>query len=212
MAYEPYTVITYEKYRCNRPDESLHTEVENMSSSDKSTLFKEIGLQVCQYTYNKRLNQGTSGNTRYKIYMSFTKHTCCSVSAEVINGKITRMYFSDILIEKNLISGGYTIKEIKSYKINQGNVPNLIYFADKGSTYGLKFTTRTTIPYKLPLIGISNKKVFLSVRSSFIEGPHLDIYEQDYLFSWKTDNDPEREKYENMIRNPSDGYDYIPVT
>ena len=42
-----------------------------------------------------------------------------------------------------------------------------------------------TSPYKLPIIGISNKKLFLPRLSFFIEGPHVNLYKQNYLFDWR---------------------------
>lgn len=200
MATIPYR-IEYDTYRINRPNESLHKEVRN-----KRDLFKKIGEKVCQYTYNidKELVEKESDVKQYNIYISFTKHTCCAMSAELIKKKIVRMYFSDIEVIKE--NGEYKIIEIKSYKYNTGNIPDIQYFANSNSTFGLKFTNSTNLPYKLPLIGISNKKVFLPPRSCFLEGKHEDLYIQPYVFDWTTDNDPYNVIFENLKSNPSDGF------
>ena len=205
MAVNPYR-IEYDTYRINRPNKSLYAEVRN-----KKELFREIGKKVCQYTYNidKELSEERTNGNQYNIYISFTKHTCCAMSAELINKKIVRMYFSDIEVIKE--NGIYKITEIKSYKYNTGNVPEIQYFADKGSTFGLKFTTKTTLPYKLPLIGISNKKVFLPPRSYFLEGKHENLYIQPYLFDWTKDGDPNNTIFENLQSNPSDGFTFYIV-
>ena len=150
------------------------------------------------------MKEKESGEKQYNIYISFTKHTCCAMSAELIKKKIVRMYFSDVEVIKE--NDEYKITEIKSYKYNTGNIPDIQYFANSNSTFGLKFTNYTTLPYKLPLIGISNKKVFLPPRSCFLEGNHEDLYIQPYLFDWTTDNDPYNIIFENLKSNPSDGF------
>lgn len=217
MEEENYIRIEYDKYQCDHPDESLYNEVRG-----NRTLFNTIGIEVCERTYNIKITNTMNSNLKkYRIYISFTKHICCSISAEFINNKITRMYFSDITVIKE--DNDYIIKEIKSYKINIGNVPNLRYIAENSSTYGIKFGTLISMPYKIPLIGLSNKKLFLPQRSSFIEGLHVNIYKQNYIFNWlytDTYQDPtdvnSYEYYydynisENLKSNPSDGFQYTP--
>lgn len=209
MTRVPYTQIEYDIYQCDRPNQSPYEEIRRMGNTERNQMFEYIGLQVCQYTYNKLLEKG-SGQQKYRIYITFTKHTCCCMSAEIINNGITQMWFSDVEVIKK--DENYIIREIKSYKMNKGEVPELIYFAENSSTYGLKFTKSTVMPYKWPLLGISNKKMFLPPRSMFLEGNHQDVYVQPYLFNWISDNDPNQDIYENLLSNPSNGFEYKPKT
>lgn len=176
-----YDAIQFKKYRIDRPRDKVY---ESKYKSYLESKLYTLAKVVSEYILNRTVTTGSN----YKVCIIFTKHYLCVGIFSDIRNKI--MYFFDIDVELDLENMGndMIIKEIKVYKINNGNVPNL-NFIEAGHTVGYAIgNPGDVMPEKLPIIGISNKKLFLPKLSFFIEGPHINLYKQNYIFDWKYEN------------------------
>ena len=191
----PYNTICYDKYQIDRPRDpnKVYDKDKSCNSNDpeyvytKSYLDSKLSILAkvaCEYVFNKKLK--SDGNA-YKVCIEFTKHFLCICLCWESSSK--SLYFVDIDVDlKNSTPETIKIREIKAYKLNTGNVPDLKIISED-FTVGIVFgSPGNRMPEKLPIIGISNKKLFLPKLSFFIEGPHVNLYKQNYLFDWKYAN------------------------
>ena len=207
MNFTPYKEISFRTYQLDRPNlidyKSLPGKGDRNSSELKQFL-DDLILYGCQYTYNKKLEITLSSvNCSHEAYINITKHLCVMISCEydftIYNKPISKMYLTDIYFEKDK-NEKFWIREIMSYKLNTGNVPGLNYYMN-GFTDGLWFGGSNILPDKLPLIGISENKVFIPQRSCFLEGPHVNLYKQNFNFNFFPKPPPEdAENYESNIK------------
>ena len=175
-----YDAIQFKKYRIDRPRDISKVYQSKYKSYLEGKL-KILAKVVSEYILKRTVTTGSN----YKVCIIFTKHYLCVGIFSDIRNKI--MYYFDIDVDVDLEDKNkdMIIKEIKVYKINNGNVPNL-NFIEKGHTVGYAIgNPGDVMPEKLPIIGISNKKLFLPKLSFFIEGPHINLYKQNYIFDWK---------------------------
>lgn len=189
----PYNSICYDKYQIDRPrktdrvynkgfkpDENKPEDIV-YTYSYLSGKLPTLAKLACEYVFNKKLK---SGGNAYNVCIEFTKHFLCVCLCWERSSN--SMYFVDIDVDlENSTSQTINVKQIKAYKMNMGSVPDLKTTV-KNYTVGYTFgSPADKMPYKLPIIGISNKKLFLPRLSFFIEGPHVNLYKQNYLFDWR---------------------------
>ena len=216
MSDKIYDVISFRKYQIDRPRDPNrvynpyfrpdidHPEDFVYTKSYLDGKLPTLAKLACEYAFNKKL---TSGGNAYNVCIEFTKHfLCVSLCWERSSNDI---YFVDIDVDLlNSTREQIKVKEIKAFKLNRNNLSCLNIMINSytvGYTFG---NPPNTMPYKLPIIGISNKKLFLPRLSFFIEGPHINLYKQNYLFDWRypdyySSHDPDP-------RNPDekDEYEY----
>ena len=187
MNFTKYNEISFSTYQMDRPNLLDFSFIGNKDSQPFKKFLTDVTLIACEYTYNKKLTTDLSGHARtHSAYISITKHLCVVVSCEFESGstsRISKMYLTDILLEKDPEENKLWIREIMSYKINNGNVPNMRCYCGSG-TVGLWSGTRDTFPDKLPVIGFGENKLFIPQRSSFLEGPHVNLYKQNFDFDY----------------------------
>ena len=191
MDFTPYDAINFRSYQMDRPNLLDCSSLGNRNGSVFQKFLLDVATIACEYTYNKKLTSENVGDQyTHQVYINITKHLCVCISCEyeytvdkdgkIKRNKISKMYLTDILLEKD-VEDVFWIREIKAFKLNTGNVPNLDMYM-RSYTVGLYFGGKDEIPDKLPLIGIAENKVFIPKRSAFLEGPHVDIYKQDFDF------------------------------
>ena len=217
MNFTPYDTIAFRTYQMNRPnliDPNTLPAKGDKNSIQLNQFLDDIVLDACQYTYNKKMEIINNGIKTHEAYINITKHLCVCVSCEYINdsGNIrytpAKMYLTDILFEKK-DDEHYYIREIMSYRINNGNVPSM-KFSGTGATVGLWNGDKNSYPDKLPVIGFGENKLFIPQRSAFLEGPHVNLYKQDFNFNCypnpisighpENDFDPNGENNSNNIK------------
>lgn len=203
-----YTSMVYDSYQMDRPYDPEHEYKSSTASSDpfsRESLMKvlnESALYACKYIFNSD-NFKQQGGGPYKFCMIFTKHFLCIGMCAYYDARHkedTVMYYFDIHVTYDEEKKQFVVHQMQAYKINDGKVPDLRF--DPGNeTVGLRFgrvdpSYRPGMPIKLPLIGISNKKFVISNRSDFIEGLHVPLYKQPFIFDWRY--------YKNRDPKPTD--------
>lgn len=198
-----YTSMVYESYQMDRPYDPEHVYKSDTASSDpfsRDSLMKvlrELAPHACKYIFNSD-NFEQQNDGPYKFCMIFTKHFLCvgmCAYYDKNHEEDTVMYYFDMHVTydtfmvENVEKKQFRVHQMQAYKINDGKVPDLRF--DPGNeTVGLRFGKvdpgkyKPGMPIKLPLIGISNKKFVISTRSAFIEGLHVPLYKQPFIFDW----------------------------
>lgn len=202
---------TYEWYTIPEPYELptrinwLMNEINSGDSTRRKTaeeeinpILQNIGITVLEHVYNisSKIVTGNrkTGEIMYGIFMCISRHLCIcfttigeyitaadSSSIGDLNsiGIIpTKMYMSNV----NLIltNDTYVIQYINTYKMNIGNIPGFMFRWYPSETIGIRLTDLKKS--KLPLFGISNKKLFIPEHSYFIEGSHQELYDYSFHF------------------------------
>lgn len=202
--------MVYESYQMDRPYDPEHEYKTNTPSSDpfsSASLTKvlgELAPYVCKYIFNSDNFRQQSGGP-YKVCIIFTRHFLCVGMCAYYDARHkedTVMYYFDIHVTYDKERGKFVVHQMQAYKINDGKVPN-IQFDPGPYTVGLRFGRPGSdgMPSKLPLIGISNKKFFISTCSAFVEGLHVPLYKQPFIFDWHYNN-------YNSSADPSNGAAY----
>ena len=191
--------MVYESYQMDRPYDPDHVYKTDTDSSDPFSraslmnVLQELAPHACKYIFNSDNFKQQSGGP-YKFCMIFTKHFLCvgmCAYYDKNHEEDTVMYYFDMHVTydtfmvDNVEKKQFRVHQMQAYKINDGKVPNLRF--DPGNeTVGLRFGQPGTggMPGKLPLIGISNKKFVISNRSAFLEGLHVPLYKQPFIFDW----------------------------
>ena len=192
----PYNTICYDKYQIDRlrDPEKVYDKDKSCNINDPEYVYTRSYLErkltilaqiACEFVFNKKLK--SSNDNAYNVCIEFTKHFLCICLCWERSSN--SMYFVDIDVDlRKSTSQTINIREIKAYKLNTGNVPDLKIISEN-FTVGIVFgSPGNAMPEKLPIIGISNKKLFLPNLSFFIEGPHVNLYKQNYIFDWKYAN------------------------
>lgn len=206
----PYQSMKYVSYQMDRPyDESIyygHVPADSFgglyTKAKLDSILGDLAKIVCCHVFND--NFQSNGGGKFSVCIMFTKHfLCVALCTDKTDENHKVMYYVDVHVVPEEVEEGvwkYVIYQIQAYRINDGKVPGL-FCDDGGQTVGLRFPGSNGMPDKLPLVGITNKKFFISTNSSFIEGPHVPLYKQPFIFDWHYDN-------YNSEQNPTRGVNY----
>lgn len=190
-------VIKFREYQIDRPRDSDRVYDPNFrtDTKDPDYVYTKTYLEgkllilaklACEYTFNKKLERYNSNpvNGDYNACIVFTKHFLCVCFCREKSTK--RMYFVDIDVDlPNSKQDDIKVREIKAFKLNSNGVPCLNLISENYTVGFIMGRSNSNMPYKLPIIGISNKKIFLPKLSFFLEDPHINLYKQNYIFDWR---------------------------
>lgn len=198
-----YKSMVYDSYQIDRPsqrefDSNAPTD-DPYSMNSLNKFIAGIGPEILQHVFNTT-DKFSSGSGPYRLCMITTRHLLCvGICAyyDSANPDNTKMYFVDVEFKADqkvdALTGkktnSYTVLSMRAYKLNRGEVPGL-KFGTRSETVGLRFGNPGTndMPGKLPVIGISARKLFMAEKAVFIEGLHVPIYKQPFIFDWHYEN------------------------
>ena len=217
MSDKIYDTISFRTYQIDRPrdpdriyskdfepDEN-HPEEFVYTKSYLDGKLPTLAKLACEYAFNKNLERYSSKPPKgdYNVCITFTKHFLCICFCWEKSSKT--MYFVDIDVDlPNSTQEQIRVNEIKAYKLTSNGVPCLNLISEEYTVGFVMGEPNSSRPYKLPIIGISEKKVFLPRLSFFLEGPHINLYKQNYLldYAYGTSNDSAYNKTTENVSTP----------
>lgn len=170
----------------------------------KNINFNILNKYIVAYTYNINLDKlqykGEVNTGDYNTCSIYTKHFYFTLITHTKGNEILDMYLNETNFD--VINTKIHIYEMRSYKLTLGKCINL-KFININYTVGIihsNYNNSGGVPEKYPILGISDKRIFIPDKSFFLEGcPHVNLFQPKLNFNYRPTFNQNYILYENYL-------------